>query len=113
TADARPILKGEVTMSLRRASRSGKRPARQPPSDKPASRRLDSDTPLLAKLRLWRSQKAQSQGVPAYVILHDRTLAEIADARPDSLPALLDIAGIGTVKAQRYGDELLAIVADG
>ena len=47
------------------------------------------------------------------MILHDQTLVGIAGARPDSLPALLSIAGIGTVRAQRYGEELLAIVADG
>ncbi|MBL8397181.1 MAG: DNA helicase RecQ [Candidatus Accumulibacter sp.] len=114
TAEARPILKGEVTVNLRRQSPRGKRPVRgQSPTVKPVPKQVDGDASLVAKLRLWRSEKAQSQGVPAYVILHDRTLSEIANARPDSRLALLEIAGIGAVKAQRYGDELLAIVASG
>jgi len=51
--------------------------------------------------------------VPAYVILHDRTLHEIAALQPDSPQALLAVPGIGVAKAQRYGGELLALVAGG
>ncbi|HRI93819.1 MAG TPA: HRDC domain-containing protein, partial [Accumulibacter sp.] len=64
-----------------------------------------------ASLRAWRLAQAREQGVPAYVILHDRTLGEIAAVRPDSLPALLAVPGIGVAKAERYGEGLLAIVA--
>jgi len=67
----------------------------------------------VARLRQWRSAKAREQGVPAYVILHDRTLFEIAAALPESRQALLSVPGIGLAKVQRYGDELLALVAGG
>jgi ATP-dependent DNA helicase RecQ len=48
--------------------------------------------------------------VPAYVILHDRALAEIARRRPDSTVALASIAGIGARKLERYGPALLEAV---
>jgi ATP-dependent DNA helicase RecQ len=48
--------------------------------------------------------------VPAFVILHDKTLAEIARQRPPDLTALREIAGIGVTKLERYGAALLEIV---
>ncbi|HCN69347.1 MAG TPA: ATP-dependent DNA helicase RecQ, partial [Candidatus Accumulibacter sp.] len=77
------------------------------------SQRSQQQSPLVARLRQWRSEKAREQGVPAYVILHDRTLLEIAALLPDSPQALLAVPGIGLAKVQRYGDELLALVAGG
>jgi ATP-dependent DNA helicase RecQ len=110
TDDARPILKGEASIKLRRRLETPKgRQARNKVSpDRP--RRAD-DSPLLARLRAWRSEKAREQGVPAYVILHDRALHEIAALLPDSVPALLAVPGIGVAKAERYGRELLTLVA--
>ncbi|HQO29832.1 MAG TPA: DNA helicase RecQ, partial [Accumulibacter sp.] len=111
---ARPILKGEVTLNLRRHRPRPKKQAHSRPSPAGTAAKItEGDATLLNRLRRWRSGKAQAQGIPAYMILHDQTLVGIAEARPDSLPALLSIAGIGTVRAQRYGEELLAIVADG
>jgi ATP-dependent DNA helicase RecQ len=110
TDEARPILKGEASVKLRRRLETPKgRQARNKVSpDRP--RRAD-DSPLLARLRAWRSEKAREQGVPAYVILHDRALHEIATLLPDSVPALLAVPGIGVAKAERYGRELLTLVA--
>jgi superfamily II DNA helicase RecQ len=48
--------------------------------------------------------------VPAYVVAHDTTLAEIADALPRSLPALRRIRGMGPTKLERYGAEILAVI---
>jgi ATP-dependent DNA helicase RecQ len=50
--------------------------------------------------------------VPAYVILHDRVLREIASGRPSSLAALGRISGIGENKLRRFGERLLALVND-
>jgi ATP-dependent DNA helicase RecQ len=61
-------------------------------------------------LREWRRGEADRQGVPAFVIFPDSTLANIAAARPDSAAALLRVGGIGEQKAARYGDQILAIV---
>jgi DNA helicase-2/ATP-dependent DNA helicase PcrA len=49
--------------------------------------------------------------VPAYVIFHDSTLEAVARARPRSPAALLRMPGIGPVKATRFGDDVLAVVA--
>ena len=62
-------------------------------------------------LRLWRSETAKGDGVPAYVIFHDATLAEIARNDPDSIEDLRQIPGIGARKLDRFGDELLEVVA--
>lgn len=112
TDSARPILKGEISLKLRRRlDRPKGKEARGKVPSRSASSAPTDNSPLLARLRSWRSEKARAQGVPAYVILHDRTLHEIALLLPDSPPALLGVPGIGLAKARRYGDELLALVA--
>ena len=69
-----------------------------------------SDAVLLDELKEWRKQEARTQGVPAYVILHDSSLTAIATSRPASLTALADIAGIGAKKLERYGAALIELV---
>ena len=110
TGDARPILKGEASIKMRRRleTTKGRQARNRVTPDRP---RQADDSPLLARLRAWRSEKAREQGVPAYVILHDRALHEIAALLPDSVPALLAVPGIGVAKAERYGRELLTLVA--
>ena len=49
--------------------------------------------------------------MPAYVVLHDRTLAALAAARPSTLDALSEIPGIGPAKLEAYGRDLLALLA--
>jgi ATP-dependent DNA helicase RecQ len=112
TDSARPILKGEISLKLRRrVERPKGREARSRVASGSASSAPANDSPLFARLRSWRSEKAREQGVPAYVILHDRALHEIASLLPDSPQALLAVPGIGLAKARRYGDELLALVS--
>ncbi|MBO3705448.1 MAG: DNA helicase RecQ [Candidatus Accumulibacter sp.] len=120
TDSARPVLRGETPLMLRRRleparsravrGRSAVRSAGDPQLPVPGPQQ---ESPLVARLRQWRSAKAREQGVPAYVILHDRTLLEIAALLPASPQALLAVPGIGLAKVQRYGDELLALVAGG
>jgi DNA helicase-2/ATP-dependent DNA helicase PcrA len=71
-----------------------------------------ADPRVLAALKAWRTGAARAAGVPAYVIFHDTTLAAVAEARPDSRAKLLSLPGLGPVKAERYGDELLRVVAE-
>ena len=54
---------------------------------------------------------ARASGVPAFVVFHDATLAAVAEARPRDRPSLLALPGMGPVKADRYGEALLAVVA--
>ena len=108
TAAARPVLKAETTLMLRRQVLAAKKPARlkhAAPADlSPAS------ASLFDSLRQWRGQTAREQGVPAYVILHDRALRELAARQPRSLDELLGITGIGEAKVGRYGAALLELL---
>jgi ATP-dependent DNA helicase RecQ len=70
----------------------------------------DSDPVLLGALREWRRNLARAAGVPAFVIFHDTTLRALATARPSTRDELLTVPGIGPVKAERYGDPVLAVV---
>jgi superfamily II DNA helicase RecQ len=67
--------------------------------------------PLVEELRAWRSRRSREDGVPAYVVLHDATLHELAARRPCSTAELAAIKGFGPTKLERYGDELLAVLA--
>jgi DNA helicase-2/ATP-dependent DNA helicase PcrA len=62
------------------------------------------------RLRAWRLERAKADGVPPYVVFHDRVLHEIADTRPTSVGELAQIAGVGPAKLERYADELLAVI---
>jgi DNA helicase-2/ATP-dependent DNA helicase PcrA len=62
------------------------------------------------KLRAWRLERSKSDGVPPYVVFHDRVLHEIAEVRPSSTGELAQIAGVGPAKLERYGEEVLALI---
>jgi DNA helicase-2/ATP-dependent DNA helicase PcrA len=82
----------------------------------PATKRVAisaSGDPLFERLRRWRRDRAATDGVPPYVVFHDKTLAAIAEAHPTSPSALQEIAGIGPAKVERYADEVLEVVAQG
>jgi ATP-dependent DNA helicase RecQ len=69
-----------------------------------------SESGLYEALRAERAKLAREQRVPAYVIFHDATLAEIATAHPRSLDELAEIPGMGKTKIELYGAAILAIV---
>jgi ATP-dependent DNA helicase RecQ len=69
------------------------------------------DPALFQRLREWRSEVARRQGVPAYLVFHDRTLNELAARRPTDLVQLQALPGIGRSKLDRYGQALLEILA--
>jgi ATP-dependent DNA helicase RecQ len=67
---------------------------------------------LLGALKAWRTEQAHAQDVPPYVVFNDRTLDAIARARPGTDDALLAIKGIGPAKLERYGADVLRLVAE-
>jgi ATP-dependent DNA helicase RecQ len=104
---SRAVLRGEATVAMRRTV------ARLPRAPKLRGEALAlgaAAQSLFERLRAWRGGEARAQGVPAYVILHDRTLAAIAQSEPADLTALARIDGIGTVKLARYGEAIVALV---
>jgi len=75
-----------------------------------ASRARQPDSPLAERLRAWRRERATEDGVPAYVVFNDRTLAALAERRPRSRGELLAVEGIGPGKLDRYGEALLRLL---
>jgi ATP-dependent DNA helicase RecQ len=71
----------------------------------------DVDESLITRLRSWRLERSQQDAVPAYVVLHDATLRELAALRPQSLAELAAVKGFGPVKVERYGEDLLTMLA--
>jgi ATP-dependent DNA helicase RecQ len=71
-----------------------------------------TDDGLFEQLRALRQQLARARGVPPYVIFHDATLRELAQAKPMTPTQLLEVAGIGERKAAVYGEAVLAVIAD-
>jgi superfamily II DNA helicase RecQ len=69
-----------------------------------------ADRPLFEELVTWRRDVARASGVPAFVVFDNKTLRAMAGARPSSNSALLDVAGVGPTKLERYGAALLEIV---
>src|SRR5580698_4819350 len=117
TESARGVLKGETEVMLREQTPGRDRPNRAKSrrgdlAPQPAARGggpVNAD--LLATLRAWRSEVARKRGVPAYVVLHDATIDGIAASRPTTPDQLREIPGIGDKKLERYGRELIALIA--
>ena len=113
----RPLLRGDTVLELP-----------LPPPQKESRRRGESrpsfslgdgtgetevDGELLMTLKAWRLEQAREQGVPPYVVFHDRTLVELAARRPSDQADLAAIGGIGAAKLERYGAALLAVLRSG
>jgi DNA helicase-2/ATP-dependent DNA helicase PcrA len=75
-----------------------------------AARPAEPDDPLYAALKRWRLQRATADDLPAYVVFHNSTLAEIAGRRPRDLSELGAVPGVGPTKLERYGPEVLAVL---
>jgi DNA helicase-2/ATP-dependent DNA helicase PcrA len=69
------------------------------------------DEALFERLRAWRAERAREQDVPAYVVFTDATLTALAEVRPGTDAELLAVSGVGRAKLDRYGAEVLALVA--
>ena len=72
----------------------------------------EADQRLFQALREKRTEIAHAQNLPPYVIFHDKTLIELAAARPGSRSQMAKIPGVGEAKLDRYGDVFLAVVAE-
>ena len=77
----------------------------------PAAKPVEPDDPLYETLKRWRLETAKAEARPAYVIFHNTTLAEIVRRGPTSREELAAVPGVGPAKLERYGDELLAVLA--
>jgi ATP-dependent DNA helicase RecQ len=101
--NAKPILKGEATLEIVLPPKRGRRKGG-------ASRDYPHD-PLFEALRARRRALAAEASVPPYVIFHDSTLREMAEAKPATIHALSRISGVGAAKLDRYGAAFVEIIA--
>jgi ATP-dependent DNA helicase RecQ len=105
TEASNEVLGGRRQVMLRReperAAKAAK-PRRAAPVDLPGEA-----APVFERLRAWRSAAAKDQGVPAYVIVHDATLREIATVLPSNLDQLATVSGVGENKLAKYGQQIL------
>ena len=100
--DARAIMRGEKKVEIALIAPGRKRRERSvanPIGD-----------PLFEALRSKRRELAEEAQVPPYVVFHDATLREMAQAKPDSLSKLSQITGVGSRKLEAYGDAFLAVL---
>jgi ATP-dependent DNA helicase RecQ len=119
TPSARAVLRGEVTLLVRQPSETPKRgkgrlargSGKGTTKEKAPPVPLDAEaTERFSALKAWRAEVAREHGLPAYVIFHDATLAEMARSHPDSLDALSQVSGVGAKKLEAYGREILRVL---
>jgi ATP-dependent DNA helicase RecQ len=115
TDGSRAVLRGEQPVRLRESvsqpggSRRRGSSAKAPPAV--AAGLTSEGQARFAALKAWRAEVAREHNLPAYVIFHDATLAAIAALAPASLQDLQGVSGIGSTKLERYGEQVLEVVA--
>jgi superfamily II DNA helicase RecQ len=80
-----------------------------PPRTK--ARAEEPDDPTYVALKEWRLKRSKADEIPAYVVFHNSTLAEIASRRPQTIAELASVPGVGPAKLERYGRDVLEALA--
>jgi ATP-dependent DNA helicase RecQ len=114
---AREVLRGAITVQLRvpadprPRAKAVREKGRRSSAGKPPPLPLDeAATARFAALKAWRGEVAREHNLPAYVVFHDATLAEMARERPATLDQLAGISGVGAKKLEAYGAEILRLL---
>ncbi len=115
TRKGREILQGIGAVQLKQTEEPRPDlPAAKPVREKALSavvlRASPADPQLFERLKQLRTELAEEEGVAAFLIFHDKTLKAIAGHKPVSPAALMEVPGIGALKAERYGRRVLAVV---
>lgn len=108
TEKARPVLSGDEQVYVREDTLEPRAKAKKVTA---ASELSSEAQEIFERLRDWRQAEAKSQGVPGYVVFADTTLAALAEHKPQNDDELLTISGIGQVKLERYGADVLQLIA--
>ncbi len=108
TEAARPILKGAAEVRLHKEAEGQKTTRKRASSVMPEA--TPADAALLDRLRDLRRDIASAEGVPAYVIFHDRSLIDMAARKPQSIDAFSDVHGVGEAKLAKYGETFMAAI---
>ena len=112
---AREVLRGEVQLLLRVPAA----PPRRSERGRAAAAARDKAPPLplddaalqrFTALKAWRAEVAKAHNLPAFVVFHDATLAQMAREQPVSLDALSGVSGVGEKKLRDYGEQILHVL---
>jgi ATP-dependent DNA helicase RecQ len=110
---SREVLRGERRLTLRADTapvQAGRRRRRSPPAPATGAAVNPQQEAVFQMLREWRRGVAQEHAVPAYTVLHDATLREIAQRMPAAVSQLGEISGMGKAKLMRFGEELIQLL---
>ncbi len=119
TDSARAVLKGEITITLREQRETPKGAGRTRRASGGSAARSAKAAPIaldaaaeqrFAALRAWRAEIAREHNLPAFVVFHDATLAQMAQQAPATLDELAGISGVGSKKLEAYGREILRVL---
>ena len=125
TESARPILRGEQTLTMRKIATKAEKRGERTRDRKGALRKVGTGkigSPIagdmsadargrFAALKEWRNAQAVSAGIPAYMIFSDVALRGIAERAPTTDAQLLEVSGVGDAKLARYGGSILTLLA--
>ena len=100
------------TKKTKTSNSTSRKNASAKPSDTEQIKLSTADEVLAARLKEWRMAEAKQLRVPAYVVLHDRALNAIAQARPANPKQLMEISGVGPAKVERFGAAILKLLGD-
>jgi ATP-dependent DNA helicase RecQ len=115
TDSARAVLKGEVQLTLREAMEATKRARPAKTGGKPSAPAdlIGDALTRFQDLKTWRAGVAREHNLPAYVVFHDATLADMARIAPRTLGELGSISGVGAKKLEAYGEAILSTLNAG
>lgn len=113
TPEGVAAMKGEASVRIQFKAGVRERGAEKGAEKREVLGEFDPDSsPLIAKLREFRTEESKRKKVPAYVVFHDRTLQAIAHYKPRTLESLEEIDGLGPKKVSAYGEQIIRILGE-
>lgn len=104
-------LRGDIYKSLPKKAASTTSSTRNITAEKPAADDSRADL-IIQNLKAWRKRKADDLNIAPYMIFGDKTLLDLAAKKPKSRGELLNVYGIGSVKAEEFGRAILSIIEE-
>ncbi len=114
TDKGRAVLEGRATYECKaiKTAKTSKRSSSRKSKNEAQSALSERDQELLSRLKAKRMEIARGLGKPAYIVFSDATLIDMAQKRPHSAEAMLDVSGVGRVKFERFGPAFLEIITE-
>jgi ATP-dependent DNA helicase RecQ len=112
TPFGREVLRGQAEAELTLPEPAAAAPRRAASGANGATGLAPADPARLDRLRRWRLEVSRRDGVPAFVVFHDSTLAALAAASPGTVADLAEVPGVGPAKLERYGADLLELLRE-